>query len=79
MTAIGYVPKAKDIDISELDYEIAAGKKFDLNALKNILEVDKAKWAKEAEEIEGYYKNTVKDRIPDELWACLDKLKKNCK
>ena len=78
-TAIGYVPNAEDIDISELDYEIAEGKKFDVNALKDILTIDKEKWAKEADEIEGYYKNTIKDRIPAELWESLETLKNNCK
>ena len=44
-----------------------------------ILAVDKEKWAKEAEEIEGYYNGTIKDRIPQELLDCLETLKKNCK
>lgn len=78
-TAIGYVPKAEDIDISELDYNISDGKKFDVSALKEILTVDKEKWAKEADEIEGYYNNTIKSRIPQELWDCLETLKNNCK
>ena len=78
-TAIGYVPKAEDIDITDLDYEICEGKKFGLDDLKEILTVDKAKWAKEAEEIEGYYTGTIKDRIPQELWDCLATLKENCK
>lgn len=78
-TAIGYVPKAEDIDLSDMDYEITAGKKFGINDLKSILTVDKEKWAKEAEEIEGYYNNTIKDRIPQELWDCLNTLKNNCK
>ena len=76
-TAIGYVPKAEDIDLSDMDYEITAGKKFGINDLKSILTVDKEKWAKEAEEIEGYYNNTIKDRIPQELWDCLNTLKNN--
>ena len=78
-TPIGYVPYAEDIDISELDYEIAKGRKFTVNDLKAILAVDKAKWAKEAEEIEGYYKGTIKDRIPQELWDCLETLKRSVK
>ena len=77
-TAIGYVPKAEDIDLTDLDYEICEGKKFGLNELKEILAVDKAKWAKEAEEIEGYYTGTIKDRIPAELLECLNTLKQNC-
>ncbi|MDE7167287.1 MAG: phosphoenolpyruvate carboxykinase (GTP) [Clostridia bacterium] len=78
-TAIGYVPKPEDIDLTDLDYEICAGKKFTVKDLATILEVDKEKWAKEAEEIEGYYNGTVKDRIPQELWDCLATLKANCK
>ena len=78
-TAIGYVPNPEDIDISELDYEICKGKKFDKAALAEILTVDKEKWAKEAEEIEGYYNGTIGSRIPQELWDCLETLKKNCK
>ncbi|MDE7329933.1 MAG: phosphoenolpyruvate carboxykinase (GTP) [Clostridia bacterium] len=78
-TAIGYLPKAEDIDLTGLDYEICEGKKFGLEELKEILTVDKAKWYAEAEEIEGYYNGTVKDRIPGELWHCLATLKENCK
>ena len=77
-TAIGYVPKAEDIDISELDYNIAEGKPFTIDSLKEILTVDKEKWSKEAEEIEAYYNNSIKDRIPQELWDCLATLKANC-
>ena len=75
---MGYVPKAEDIDRTDHDYEIAAGKKFGIEDLKEILAVDKKKWAKEAEELEGYYTNTIKTRIPAELLECLDTLKKNC-
>lgn len=78
-TAIGYVPKPEDIDLTDLDYEICAGKKFSVDDLTAILSVDKEKWAKEAEEIEGYYNGTVKSRIPQELWDCLATLKANCK
>ncbi len=78
-TAIGYVPKAEDIDLTDLDYEICAGKKFGVDDLTAILTVDKEKWAKEAEELEGYYNGTIKDRIPQELWDCLATLKANCK
>ena len=40
-TAIGYVPKAEDINLEGL-------KDFSIDDLKTILEVDKDKWAKEA-------------------------------
>ncbi|MDE6586459.1 MAG: phosphoenolpyruvate carboxykinase (GTP) [Clostridia bacterium] len=78
-TAIGFVPKAEDIDLTDLDYEYDDGKKFGVDELKEILAIDKAKWAKEAEEIEGYYNGTIKDRIPQELWDSLNTLKENCK
>ncbi len=78
-TAIGYVPKPEDIDLTDLDYEICAGKKFGRDDLAAILAVDKEKWAKEAEDLEGYYNGTIKDRIPQELWDCLATLKENCK
>jgi phosphoenolpyruvate carboxykinase (GTP) len=77
-TAIGYVPKAEDIDISEMNYEISKGHNFGIEDLKTILAVDKEKWLKEADEIEGYYTNTIKSRIPQELWDSLATLKKNC-
>ncbi len=78
-TAIGYVPRPQDIDLDELDYEIAPGHKFTQDDLKAILAVDKKRWAAEAEELESYYKNTIKTRIPAELTECLEKLKENCK
>ena len=78
-TPVGFVPRAEDIDLTDLDYEIKKGKKFTVDDLKEILEIDADKWLKEADEIEGYYKGTIKDRIPQELWDCLETLKKNCK
>ncbi len=77
-TVIGYVPYAEDINIEGLDYEICEGKKFDLNTLKSILSIDVKKWYAEAKEIEGYYYNTIKTRIPAELIDCLETLKDNC-
>ncbi len=69
-TAIGYVPHAEDIDMEGLDIDRAT--------LESILYVDKARWAKEAEEIQGYYTNSIRSRIPQELWDALATLKKNC-
>ena len=77
-TAIGYVPRPQDIDLDELDYEIAPGHKFTQDDLKAILAVDKERWAAEAEELEGYYRNTIKTRVPAELYDCLQTLKDNC-
>jgi len=67
-TAIGYVPKPEDIDLTDLD--------MDIDTLKGILTVDKATWEKEAAEIEEHYKK-FGDRLPKEIKAQLDTLKSN--
>ncbi len=67
-TAIGFVPKPEDIDLTDLD--------MDMDTLKSILEVDKDVWAKEANEIEEHYKK-FGDRLPAELSEQLDTLKAN--
>jgi phosphoenolpyruvate carboxykinase (GTP) len=67
-TAIGYVPKAEDINLEGLD--------FSVEKLQSILKVDNAKWAKEAEGIEEFYKK-FGDKLPAELKAELETLKKN--
>ena len=69
-TPIGFVPKAEDIDLTDLD--------FDIETLKSILEVDKDTWAKEAAEIEEHYKK-FGDRLPEELVNQLNTLKANLK
>ena len=69
-TAIGYVPKPEDIDLTDLDMDMAT--------LKDILTVDKDIWTKEAEEIEEHYKK-FGDKLPKELRAQLDTLKANLK
>ena len=68
-TAIGYVPKAEDINLEGLD-------DFSIETLKGILEVDNAKWAKEAEGIEEFYKK-FGDKLPQELRDQLNTLKAN--
>ena len=65
-TAIGYVPKAEDIDLTDLD--------FDIETLKSILAVDADVWAKEVAEIEEHYKK-FGDKLPAELRAQLETLK----
>ena len=65
-TAIGYVPNAEDIDLTDLD--------FDVETLKSILEVDKDVWNKEAAEIEEHYKK-FGDKLPKELREQLENLK----
>ena len=49
---------------------------FDIETLKSILEVDNAKWAKEAEGIEEFYKK-FGDKLPAELREQLELLKAN--
>ena len=78
-TPIGFLPKPEDIDISGLDYNISDKRKFDIKALKEILAVDKKKWLQEAKEIEGYYNNVIKSRVPGELWHCVANLYEACK
>ena len=65
-TAIGYVPNAEDIDLTDLD--------FDIETLRSILEVDKDVWNKEAAEIEEHYKK-FGDKLPVELREQLENLK----
>ncbi len=65
-TAIGYVPKPEDIDLTDLD--------MDMDTLKDILTVDKDVWTKEAAEIEEHYKK-FGDKLPNELRVQLDNLK----
>ncbi|MBQ2135505.1 MAG: phosphoenolpyruvate carboxykinase (GTP), partial [Clostridia bacterium] len=67
-TAIGYVPKPEDIDLTDLD--------MDIETLKDILEVDKEVWTKEAAEIEEHYKK-FGDRLHEELREQLNNLKEN--
>ena len=57
-TAIGYVPKAEDINLEGLD--------FSIDTLKSILEVNNDQWMKEAEGIEEFYKK-FGDKLPAEL------------
>ena len=67
-TAIGYVPKPEDIDLTDLD--------MDMDTLKSILTVDHDVWTKEAAEIEEHYKK-FGDKLPAELRHQLEILKKN--
>ena len=65
--AIGYVPKAEDINIEGLDLTV--------DTVKGLLDVDKETWRKEAEGIEEFY-SQFGDRLPKELSDELDSLKK---
>ena len=67
-TAIGYVPRPEDIDLTDLD--------MDIETLKSILKVDKDVWEKEAAETEAHYQK-FGDKLPKELKAQLENLKAN--
>ena len=67
-TAIGYVPRPEDIDLTDLD--------MDIETLKSILKVDKAVWEKEAAEIEEHYKK-FGDKLPAARREQLENLKKS--
>jgi len=70
-TPIGFVPKAEDIDLTDIE-------DFDIETLKSILEIDKDVWTQEAAEIEEHYKK-FGDKLPEELKAQLETLKANLK
>ena len=72
-TPIGFVPKAEDINLEELDYTIQEGVKFDREILKDILSVDKEAWQEDAAGIKEFY-GTIGDRLPAALQAELDRL-----
>lgn len=73
-TAIGYVPKPEDIDITGLEDE-----NIDL---KEILTIDKAEWVKDVEDpntgIEQYFAQ-FGDKLPAEIKKQLETLKANLK
>jgi phosphoenolpyruvate carboxykinase (GTP) len=67
-TPIGYVPEVSDINIEGLDITV--------DTIKELLNVDKEVWKKEAEGIEEFYK-IFGDKLPQELKVQLEILKKN--
>ena len=69
-TPIGYVPKAKDINIEGLE-------DVSLDTIKELLTIDVENWKKEAEGIESFYGELT--RVPSELYDELAKLKANLK
>ncbi len=69
-TAIGFLPKAEDINLEGLEGEVT------VESLKSILDVDKALWAEDAKGIEEFY-GKFGDKLPKELRAELETLKKN--
>ena len=67
-TAIGYVPKAEDINIEGLDISI--------DTIRELLSVDKAHWIEDLESIKAFYAK-IGDTIPAELKEELAKLEAN--
>ena len=71
-TAIGYVPNPGDIDVSDLDYNITPQKKFDGEALKEILSVESSYWKDDVTSIKEFYASfgdTLPKELADELVA----------
>ncbi len=68
-TAIGYVPKAEDINIDGLE-------DVSIDTIKELLNIDNASWATEAEGIEAFYAE-LGERVPKALYDELNKLKAN--
>ncbi len=73
-TPIGYVPKAEDINLTGLDYEIEAGHNFTVDDLKSILTVEKEYWLEDVKGIEEFYAK-IGDTVPAELHNQLTALK----
>ena len=67
-TAIGWLPKAEDIDLEDSGVS--------REALEGLLDVDTALWREEAAGIRTFYKK-FGDKLPRELAGCLDTLEKN--
>ena len=59
-TAIGYVPKAEDINIEGLE-------DITIDTIKELLTVDKASWLEDVENIKEFYA-LVGDRVPAEMY-----------
>ncbi len=64
-TAIGYVPKAEDINIEGLDMSV--------DTVKGLLAIDKENWKKEVEGIKEFYAK-FGDKLPKELAKQADEL-----
>ena len=68
-TAIGYVPKAEDININGLS-------DVTIDTIKELLNIDNDSWKTEAEGIEAFYAE-LGERVPKALYDELNKLKAN--
>ena len=69
-TAIGFVPKAEDINLAGIEDEVSEAQ------LKEILSVDNSLWDDEAKGIEEFY-SKFGDRLPKALSDELNTLKAN--
>ena len=72
--AIGYIPNAEDIDITDLD--------MTMDQLKDILTIDNSEWIKDIEDPETGIKKYFAqfgDRLPQALADELTKLENNLK
>lgn len=67
-TAIGYVPKAEDINIEGLDG-------VTVDTIKDLLSVDVASWEEDCKNIREFY-GVIGDHMPKELYEELDALEK---
>ena len=67
-TAIGYVPKAEDINIEGLDG-------VTVDTIKDLLSVDVASWKEDCKNIREFY-GVIGDHMPKELYEELDALEK---
>jgi len=65
-TAIGYVPEPNDIDITGIDYLISPDRKFNIEALRAILNVGSVYWKEVLPPIKEFYKQ-FGDKLPKEL------------
>ncbi|MGM9642746.1 MAG: phosphoenolpyruvate carboxykinase (GTP) [Eubacteriales bacterium] len=70
-TAIGYVPKAEDINIEGLD-------DITIDTIRELLTVDNASWLEDIENIREFYA-LVGDRVPAEMYEELDALEARLK
>ena len=75
-TAIGYIPTPEDIDVSDLDYEIKPGRKFNAGDLEDILKVETDYWKEDLKSIKDFYAQ-FGDKLPKELAGELETLEKN--
>lgn len=67
--AIGYIPKAEDIDITDLE-------DCSLDTIKDLLTIDKDVWLEDVANIKEYFAQ-FGDMLPEEMATELDKLENN--